>query len=305
MLYFAVMHWLRAFITIIRLPNLIFIFLTQILVYKYLIVPTINSNTALLNTKTAFLLALSTTLIAAAGYIINDYFDVKIDEINKPHRVTVELKFKRRWIMGAHILLNIIALAIALPLALACKHISLIGLQLLCITYLIAYSAQLKREAFTGNLCIATLTGLLVLTPALYENTYLKNIQYTHYHSNFMLLLFFAFTITWLREIAKDLEDLKGDAADGCTTMPIKYGISFAKNTMLLLTILLIIAAMAQIVIISNTVIFKVATLVLVLLPSIYLLLKINRSFNQVHFKQLSNIIKAITFAGILIIILV
>jgi 4-hydroxybenzoate polyprenyltransferase len=294
------MRWLLATITIIRLPNLVFIFLTQVLVYYCLILPALDPQQTLINGSKPILLALSTTLIAMAGYIINDYFDVKIDEINKPKRVTVELQFKRRWVMGAHIVLNIIAVLIAIPIALKSGHLSLIGIQLLCIIYLIAYSAQLKREAITGNLCIAVLTTLLVLTPALYEYFYFKEMAFGRFHVYFFILLFFAFAITWLREIAKDLEDLKGDAIDGCNTMPIKYGIRVAKYWMFGITLMLLVVAILQVLLMQNSYLYNASLLLLVILPLFYLLFKIRQSKRTVDFKQLSNLIKGITFAGIL-----
>ncbi len=296
------MHWLRAIIILIRLPNLVFIFLTQILVYYCLIQPALHNQQILLSGNKPLLLALSTTLIAMAGYIINDYFDVKIDEINKPHRVTVELQFKRRWIMGAHIVLNIIALLIVIPIAFESNHISLIGIQLICIIYLVTYSAQLKREAITGNVCIAVLTALLVLTPALYEYFYFKEIGFGKFHLYFFVTLFFAFAITWLREIAKDLEDLKGDALDGCNTMPIKYGLRVAKYWMFGISICIILVATVQLFIVKNNTEYLVGQLFLVIAPMIFLLYKIYKSKRKIDFQQLSTIIKGITFAGILII---
>ena len=124
------MQKLKAIFTIIRFPNLVFIFLSQIIIYfKVIVLLAILAqlHTVITNLD-IFILALSTTLIAAGGYIINDYFYVKIDEINKPSRVTVELQFKRRHIMFAHIALDIIAVLITIPLALQAGYISLIGI---------------------------------------------------------------------------------------------------------------------------------------------------------------------------------
>ncbi len=297
------MRWAKAIITIIRLPNLLFIFLTQILVYYYLVKPSLTTQQILLEGSKPSLLALSTMLIAMAGYIINDYFDVKIDEINKPHRVTVELQFKRRWIMGAHILLNLIALFIALPVALQSNHVSLIGIQILSIIYLLAYSAMLKKEAFTGNICIAILTALCVLTPAFYEYYFFKLSTYNLLHIYFFVTLFFAFAATWLREIAKDLEDLKGDAIIGCSTMPIKYGLHFTKKVMYLITSVLILVGLVPIIAGANKW-FNLVQILFILLPLFFLLYKIYFSKRTKDFKTLSLIIKLITFAGILSIIL-
>jgi 4-hydroxybenzoate polyprenyltransferase len=289
---------LKAISTIIRLPNLIFIFLTQIIVYwKFIHLP----NQAFLNAYTfsfteMVLLSLSTTLIAAAGYIINDYFDVKIDEINKPNRVTVELQFKRRHIMFAHIVLNIIALFIALPMALKARHISLIGIQIVSILLLILYSAYFKRKPISGNLAVAFLTALTVFTPAFYET---KTV-FSPYFLSFKCIALFAFVLTWMREIVKDLEDIKGDEADGCRTMPIVFGIRISKLLLWTLAIFTIFF--------SGYVFYKIGLcnmlidyiLLMLAISNIIFCIQLYKANQHRHFKWLSRFLKIITFAGIL-----
>jgi 4-hydroxybenzoate polyprenyltransferase len=289
---------IKAIYTITRFPNLVFIFLTQVLVHLQLIAKPITTNNAslLFSTSEMIILAISTTLIAAGGYIINDYFDVKIDEINKPSRVTVELQFKRRHIMFAQILLNLIALIIALPLALKAGHISLIGIQLLSILLLVLYSAYFKRQVLSGNVVVAGLTALTVCTPAFYEA------QIFGYDAIYAIaaITLLAFLFTLLREIIKDLEDIKGDEADACKTLPIVYGTQASKR--LSYGISFCIVAFLGIVaykMLSNHLIISVSCL-LIACATIYFVIGLNKAHMHHHFKFLSRLLKIITFIGIL-----
>jgi 4-hydroxybenzoate polyprenyltransferase len=293
------MQKLKAIFTIIRFPNLVFIFLSQIIVYFKVIVPLAilaQLHTVITNSD-IFILALSTTLIAAGGYIINDYFDVKIDEINKPSRVTVELQFKRRHIMFAHIILDIIAVLITIPLALKAGHISLIGIPLISILMLVLYSAYFKRKPLSGNLIVAALTALTVYTPALYE----FNIFHRVSMESITIIAIYAFCLTLMREIVKDLEDLKGDEADGCRTFPIVFGINHSKNLLYLLATLFFIFNSYIISFLHYFYqAFFVGLLNIAMIMFVYYLWKANK---HIQLKFLSRLLKIITFYGVILLI--
>src|SRR5215217_6986938 len=181
------MFWLR----LIRWNNLLIILLTQLLAWWCVIVPLKRysglmiryTETPLLLTPLNFsLVCLSTMLIAAAGYIINDYFDIRIDAINKPDEVILERQIPRRMAIIVHSALNIIALVLYEP---AIK------------SYLT--SSFIIKSSDLGS----------TINPA-----------YVLY-----FFCFFAFILTWIREIVKDMEDYKGDAEEGCITMPIQWGL--------------------------------------------------------------------------------
>jgi 4-hydroxybenzoate polyprenyltransferase len=293
------MQKLKAIFTIIRFPNLVFIFLSQIIIYFKVIVPLAilaQLHTVITNSD-IFILALSTTLIAAGGYIINDYFDVKIDEINKPSRVTVELQFKRRHIMFAHIILDIIAVLITIPLALKAGHISLIGIPLISILMLVLYSAYFKRKPLSGNLIVAALTALTVYTPALYE----FNIFHRVSMESITIIAIYAFCLTLMREIVKDLEDLKGDEADGCRTFPIVFGINHSKNLLYLLATLFFIFNSYIISFLHYFYqAFFVGLLNIAMIMFVYYLWKANK---HIQLKFLSRLLKIITFYGVILLI--
>ncbi len=91
-----------AFFQLIRWPNLFFIALTQLLFYYCIAAPLAPSGGESYFKNLFYLLMLASVFIAAAGYIINDYFDLKIDEINKPQKVVIDKIIKRRWAIIWH-----------------------------------------------------------------------------------------------------------------------------------------------------------------------------------------------------------
>lgn len=167
--------------------------------------------------STRFLMLLSgTLLIAAAGYILNDYIDVKLDLVNKPRKVVVGKSISRRWAMIWHFVFNAAALLMGLLLSWRIALLFSAAILLLWI-----YSSRLKKRFFIGNLTVAALTGISLLMLPLFDN----NIS-----MNYILAYAgFAFLITLVREIIKDIEDMKGDAKYAARTLPIEMGIRPAK----------------------------------------------------------------------------
>src|SRR6188474_1803379 len=100
------MRLIAAFLKMIRLPNLIFIALTQVLFQFCIYSPLYHGQIQLHDTRNFFLLVAASVLIAAAGYIINDYFDINIDQVNKPKGNVVDTVVSRRWAMAWHFILS-------------------------------------------------------------------------------------------------------------------------------------------------------------------------------------------------------
>jgi 4-hydroxybenzoate polyprenyltransferase len=169
-------------------------------------------------------LSVSTALVAAGGYVINDYYDVKIDLINKPDRVVVGKSMRRRYALFFHTALTLMGIALGL----------LVGWKIGAVHFLSGfllwwYSNSLKRQPFVGNVTVAVLTGLSVYVVALLFQPFNKLI---------IVYALFSFFITLLREIIKDMEDLKGDNSFGCKTLPIVWGIRKSKSFIYLLVVL-------------------------------------------------------------------
>lgn len=218
------MSWLR----LVRWPNLMIIAFTQCIAWWCVIRPL--PGLQVLQTPAFALLCLSTVLIAAAGYIINDYFDIDIDAINKPSKVILERSIPRRLAIIVHSLLNLIGIALAALIAIPHGHPEWLLLQLFCSLLLWRYSTHWKRQFLIGNLTVALMTALTVLVllvyePSLQSTTGATSTGQPSPRSVLFVFAFFAFILTWMREIVKDMEDYKGDAAEGCLTMPIRWGL--------------------------------------------------------------------------------
>src|SRR5450432_4880739 len=99
-----------AFFRLVRWPNLLFISLTQSLFYFCIVIPSFYlghpQHENILKPNDFILLSLSSVLIAAAGYIINDYFDLNIDQVNKPGNIIIQKFIKRRWAIFWHLSLS-------------------------------------------------------------------------------------------------------------------------------------------------------------------------------------------------------
>lgn len=186
------------------------------------------------------LLVISTVMIAAAGNIINDYFDVRADRINKPHRLIIGKHIKRRVAIVSHWGLNFVAFCIAIYLSWTLETFWYLFIHLLTINVLWFYSMYLKRTFFYGNLTIAALTGLVPILCGFYFHQLLERgdhtrIPQTHFPfdqylgNNYILwlsfgLATFAFILNLAREIVKDMEDVEGDKQLNAKTLPIVLG---------------------------------------------------------------------------------
>ena len=164
-------NWLRSIFQLIRFPNLVIIVATQYAMRYLLMEPLLPSDSFSLQFGDLqfFLLVLATVFIAAAGYIINDYFDTQADLINKPSRVVVGIKISRREAMTMHALLNIIGVGIGVYLAFYVGIPSLSFVFLMATGLLWFYSTNYKRQFLVGNLSVAFLTGLVPLMVVLFE----------------------------------------------------------------------------------------------------------------------------------------
>lgn len=200
---------LSALLRLTRFWNLFIIGMAQYFAAIFLI------DTKLLFDWKLLILASSTAIIAGAGYIINDYYDIKIDLINKPDRVVIGKDIGRRYALLFHSMLSFsgVALGFLLGWRLGLIHI-------LSSFILWWYSNSLKRQPFVGNFMVALLTGLSII---------LINVLYDLTNSFVIIYSLFAFFMTLVREIIKDMEDLKGDNTFGCKTLPIIWGIRKTK----------------------------------------------------------------------------
>jgi 4-hydroxybenzoate polyprenyltransferase len=157
------MRLTAAFLKMIRLPNLLFIALAQLL-FQFCIYYTLYEGSIPANDLSQFiLLVLASLFIAAGGYVINDYFDINIDEVNKPQRMVVDKVIHRRWAIAWHFMLSmagIILTAIALPVL---QKWYLVLANIIVVALLWFYSTNFKKSLLIGNIVISLLTAWTIL----------------------------------------------------------------------------------------------------------------------------------------------
>ena len=206
---FRLKRFVVSFARLTRVWNLVIIAFAQYFTAAFLI------DAKTIFDPRLFILSVSTVAIAAAGYIINDYYDIKIDLINKPERVVIGKSITRRYAILLHTVLSFAG--VVFGLALSWK---IAAVNFFCATVLWWYSNNLKRQPFVGNFVVALLTGVAIwLVDSLYKTGHVAIITYA----------LFAFFMTLIREIIKDMEDLKGDHTFGCQTLPIVWGMRKTK----------------------------------------------------------------------------
>ena len=298
-----------AFFKLIRVENLFIIAVTQICI-KYLVFAPLNDFSKFtLNLFTISLL--STLLIAAAGYIINDYFDVKTDKINRPNTVVIDVVIKRRWAMILHILLNAIGLVLGLYLALKCHNLKLVLFQILSILLLWFYSTHFKKQLLVGNIVVSLLTAAIPIMPMVYDyyltgeiNPMISMIIGSFLNTLVIIVLgysSFAFLTSFAREVIKDMEDYEGDIKTGGKTMPIVWGMITSKVvtffTIIITIGLLLLACLKFHKDQHNIAVYYI--LGLVILPLIILLIQTIKAKTSKDFKLASLLLKFTMLFGI------
>lgn len=307
------MKLVTAFLRLIRWPNLVFIVVTQLLFY-YSIYSRYNTNGhfSFFTEKSMILLIVASVFIAAAGYIINDYFDLNIDLVNKPDKLVIEKTIKRRWAIVQHLVLSFVGIAISFYIDYRYKTYWLGLSNTLCVFLLFGYSINLKKRLLLGNILISLLTAwvILVLFFCYYSS-------YQHWHDSYLMrhdtylskfialsVLYagFAFIISLVREVIKDMEDMEGDAKYGCRTMPIVWGVPAAK----VFTAVWLVVLIGALVVIQFYAMhlgwwWSVAYCVITIIaPLVWILQKLYKAQLPKDYHQLSTAVKLVMLAGIL-----
>ncbi len=300
-----------SFIRLIRSINLFYIALTQYLV-QYTIIKPILAQAGVVPTLdhlNFFLLVLSTVLIAAAGYIINDYFDVKIDAINKPGRIFIDRTIKRRTAILLHQIMTGAGVFLGFYVAWKSGNMKLGLIHPIVAGLLWFYSTGHKKaQMLVGNIVVSFLSAFIIPVVALYERELFQpsnaNVNAAAY-TIFILVFFyfmFAFLISLARELVKDMEDLKGDAEFGCKTLHVIIGIKPTKVVVsVIIGFIICFLLYLQFRQASSgdyiSVLHLFTTLEVPLCITLYLL---NRADSQKQFSLVSGVIKIVMLMGIL-----
>jgi 4-hydroxybenzoate polyprenyltransferase len=308
-----VLEFFLALARLIRLPNVLIIILTQLLLRYSILLPYLYADAPDFITPLPdfLLLVLVTVLITIGGYVINDYFDVRIDLINRPGKLVVSKLISGRTAIKVHMILNGTAILLGFYLAWRIKATSF-GLIFPFISGLLwIYSAKYKRMLFWGNFIVAGLSAVVIMMVWLFEFFWLRlnAIQFSSVlpDIHFVAYIFiayatFAFLVSMAREIIKDMEDREGDETAGCTTLPLVAGIRktrFIVAAILLVTILLLGYAQVILYLLGFFLAFWYL-LFTVQFVATYLLVKLFLAREKQDYRFLSSLCKFVMVAGII-----
>lgn len=299
------------FLRLIRYKNLLIIVLTQYLMRWSIIKPILEVYEFNLQFSELhfFFLVMATVFITAAGYVINDYFDTKTDLVNRPETVIIGRVLNRRWAILLHVIFNIIGIGLG-------AYISFyIGIPMLTLVFVFItgilwfYSTTYKRQFLIGNIIVAVLIALVPLMVILFEipllnkeyGLLMKELRsdFTHIILWVSAFAIFAFLLTMIREIIKDIEDFEGDSAYGRKTMPIVLGVLNSK----IVVITFILTTLFSLLYINfrflNDSITLIYFIVFLIIPLVFLVYKIIVAEDKKDYHRASNLSKLIMLAGI------
>jgi 4-hydroxybenzoate polyprenyltransferase len=274
--------------SVVRGYNILVIVLAQYLTSVYILAYDKTLKDILFDLN-LLMLVLASAFTIAAGYIINNFYDSEKDLINRPNKSQLDRLISQNTKLSFYFVLNFSAVVMA-------SYVSF-GAVLFFVFYIFGiwfYSHKLKRLPFIGNLTSAILTILPFFAIFLY---------YKNFESVIFVHAVFLFLIVSMRELTKDLENLKGDLLLNYKTIPIVYGEKVSK---IMLTILVSLTIVPVYLLLTNydvghMYLFFYLSLILLL----FFLLLLWKSKTKVHYLILHNILKFIIVAGVFCIVLI
>jgi len=308
------MQLLRAFFKLIRWPNLFFIVLTQCLFYTQIAnkFATIDFELIFTTAQLPFiLLVVASLLIAAGGYIINDYFDLHIDGVNKPQSLVIDKIIKRRWGIFWHLFFSIAGIICSAFVSYYTHQWLIVIINSITVLLLWFYSTHFKKKLLLGNVVVSFLTAWVILVIYLFCIPPIKMGQFLIQNNEINLSKLYKFTVVYagfafiislIREVVKDLEDMNGDAQFGCRTMPIVWGVPATK---VFAGVWIVVAIMGLFVIqgyswqLGNPIVSGLSFL-FISLPLMISLKKLKEATLPNQFHKISSLLKLIMLAGIL-----
>nr|WP_315142452.1 geranylgeranylglycerol-phosphate geranylgeranyltransferase [uncultured Flavobacterium sp.] len=296
------------FLKLIRYPNLLMLAFMQ-LIFRYGFLKLQNIPLAL-NDWQYGLLVLSTVLIAAGGYVINNIFDQDTDNDNKPNNVIVGKSISETNAYSIYVALNITGVSIGFYLSNVIAKPGFAALFILIAATLYFYAINWKQMLLIGNFIVALLLSFSVIIIGIFDLFPVVNQSNQPLMANLFSILIdyavFAFMINFIREIVKDLEDVNGDYNQGMRTLPIILGIS---RTAKVVSILSFIPVGAILLYINNYLMpllfVTIYMLLFVVGPLLYFSIKIWSASSQKEFHVLSLLLKWILLFGILSILVI
>ena len=290
---------------LIRYQNLLMLALMQFL-FRYGFLKLQNVQLALTDWQYG-LLVLATVSIAAGGYIINAILDVKTDTDNRPNTIIIGDSISEAKGYNLYIGFTVIGVVSGFYLSNTINKPSFASLFIIIVATLYFYSLSLKQSLLIGNLIVALLLSFSLLIVGVFDLYPVTSEE----NRPIMGLLFgilldyaiFAFLLNFIREIVKDLEDVKGDAHQGMRTLPIIFGVKKTTKIVLVLSLIPIICIVYYLnyyLFQSGLIISTIYGFVFILAPLIYFTLTIGSARQTKDFHHLSTVLKWVLLFGIL-----
>ncbi|MFO8055256.1 MAG: geranylgeranylglycerol-phosphate geranylgeranyltransferase [Bacteroidales bacterium] len=301
---------LKPFFQIIRPVNLLIIALTAFLSWYAVIGSVLDyfSMSLHMSVQTVIIVIGSIVCIAAGGYVINDYFDVEIDKINKPEKPIIVGALPRRRVWIIYIVLTVLGLILGFWASVTIGNYQIGMLHIVFAMALYFYSEQYKYIKFWGNFLISISTAFVIITMWLFEFfAMIRDLEFLPPFENQLMNTLvlgyagFAFLSTFARELIKDRQDVTGDLKAGARTLAVtmsEQGFKSLVYIMLLLNISFLIVAQLflyqiKLVLLS----WYVFVLEIILLYVAWLL---NKARMQQDYANISLYMKGYIVAGVL-----
>jgi 4-hydroxybenzoate polyprenyltransferase len=298
------------YLKLIRYQNLLLLAFMQ-LIFRYGFLKLQQISLAL-NDWQFGLLILSTVMLAAGGYVINNIFDQESDTENKPQNVIVGNTISETAAYNIYVALNIIGVGIGFYLSNVILRPSFASLFILIAATLYFYATSLKQMLIIGNIVVALLLAFSVLIIGIFDifpATYEANQQ--QMATMFSILLdyaVFAFIINFIREIIKDAEDVYGDYNKGMNTLPIAIGITRTSKIVFglsLITVVFILKYVNNYIMKFDLYYAAIYILIFIIGPLILFTVKVWTAKSKKDFHALSSLLKWVIFFGILSLLII
>lgn len=313
---------IKDLLALVRLPNLLVVAVTMMLMRYAVIRPLLGAMPVTLaedpfvETIMSFrlgwfdfvILVISTCLITAAGYVINDYFDIRADLINRG-TIIVGNTVTRRMAMFYHNILNILGVIGGTYVSARIGFFWLGIIFVLTSGLLYFYSATYKRQFLIGNIIVAMLVAMVPMLVVIYDGAPIYS-YYSQTSVDFpgVAILFywvggfalFAFLTTLIREIIKDMEDCEGDRETGRKTLPVISGLVTCKSVVIFLSLITVALLYITWYTFLNDRITLIYVSLLLTVPFALVIYKILTGKEKHQFHLASRLMKLIMLAGIL-----
>lgn len=293
--------WLK----LIRWPNLLMILIFQLSCFYFIIYPSIYSQISNFNIWfNQIILSCFCVMAAAAGYVINDIFDERLDWANREaDQLIVGKKLNISKVKQVYVFFTVLGFILAIMLSINLDIIWIFGICPIIYILLYFYSSHLKCTILLGNVLVSMLTGLVMILPYYLNSIWLiqldavENSITSNIKQTFIALSIFAFLVNLIREIVKDQEDRMGDALCGCKTTAVGLG---KNKTRILLIALLVMTFLIQIIFIYLDSSFHVWTWILcIAIPWLFNIIYFIKSNQQFFYRNLSLLLKIEMFLGL------